>query len=64
MATIIERVWLPGHAVKREAHQLSAHGFQGWLDQWHNRQADGWDVTVLVDQKRTHAVALAYRGDD
>ena len=64
MAYVIERVALPRRAVKPEPGAISAHGFQRWLATWRERQADGWDVTVLLSGDETHAVGLAYRPED
>ena len=48
----IERIALAG---------LGAQGFGRWLDQWQALRRAGWDVTVLVDRDKTHAIGLAWR---
>ena len=32
-----------------------------WLDGWKQLQREGWKVTVLLDEKRSHVVGLAWR---
>lgn len=44
-----------------ERHRVTSR-FQTWLAECKVLQADGWDVTVLLEEpKRTTAVLLAWR---
>jgi hypothetical protein len=61
---IVERVTLRAHAQKKTPHELSAHGFQRWLEGWKERQADGWIVRVWVARDASHAIGMACRPDE